>query len=70
MGKKRYPKEFKRKLVELARGGAKFSDLSREFGPHDTTIAGWLKQANRDDGRGDGGLSTPEKAELRQLRRN
>ncbi|MFC5268694.1 transposase [Kribbella qitaiheensis] len=30
----------------------------------------WLKQAERDAGTGDGGLTTSEKAELAQLRRD
>ena len=67
--KPRYAAEFKRKLVELARSGSSLSALSREFGPHETTIAGWVKQAARDEGVGDGGLTTDEKDEIRRLRR-
>jgi transposase len=43
--------------------------LSREFGPTPWTIALWVKQDDRDDGRGDGGLTTNEREELARLRR-
>jgi transposase len=66
---KRYPKEFHHQLVELYRAGRTLSELSRDFGCSQATISGWVKQADRDAGRGDGGLTTDERAELVQLRR-
>jgi transposase len=66
---KRYPKEFRRQLVELHRAGRTLSELSREFGCSQWAISRWVKQADRDEGRGDGGLTTAERAELTQLRR-
>jgi transposase len=66
---KRYPKEFRRQLVELHRAGRSFSELSREFGPTQWAISRWVKQADRDAGRGDGGLTTAERDELTRLRR-
>src|SRR5688572_13266778 len=66
---KRYPKEFHQQLVELHRAGRTLEDLSHEFGCSQATISGWTQQADRDEGRGDGGLSTDERAELVQLRR-
>lgn len=67
---KRYPKEFRRQLVELHRAGRTLSELSREFGCSAWAISRWVKQADRDAGRGDGGLTTAERAELVQLRRD
>ena len=66
---KRYPKEFRRQMVELHRAGRTLSELSREFGPSQWAISRWVKQADRDEGRGDGGLTTAEREELARLRR-
>jgi transposase len=66
---KRYAPEFRRKIVELVRAGRKPRELSREFGPTPWSIALWVKQEARDAGRGDGGLTTEERAELSRLRR-
>lgn len=65
----RYAPEFRRQMVELARTGRSAAELSREFGPSAWTIALWVKQAARDAGKGDGGLTTAERQELAQLRR-
>ena len=66
---KRYTPEFRRQMVELHRAGRGIAELAREFGPTPWTIALWVKQAERDTGRGDGGLTTNERAELTRLRR-
>jgi transposase len=66
---KRYPPEFRQQLVELHRAGRRISDLSREFGVSHWAISCWVKQADRDAGRGDGGLTTAEREELVRLRR-
>ena len=66
---KRYPPEFRQQLVELHRAGRRISDLSREFGVSQWAISCWVKQADRDAGRGDGGLTTAEREELVRLRR-
>jgi transposase len=66
---KRYTPEFRRQMVELVRTGRTPAELSREFGPTPWSIALWLKQADRDAGGGDGGLSTSEREELSRLRR-
>jgi transposase len=65
----KYPPEFRRQMVELVWAGRKFADLSREFGPTDWTLRKWVKQAERDVKRGDGGLVTSEREELGRLRR-
>ena len=66
---KRYPKEFQLQMVELHRAGNTLSELSRRFGPTPWAISRWVKQASRDEGGGDGGLTTAEREELVRLRR-
>lgn len=66
---KRYPKEFRYQMVELHRAGNSVAELSRRFGPTHRAISRWIKQADRDEGRGDGGLTTAEREELARLRR-
>ena len=65
----RYTPEFKRQMVDLVRSGRRPAALSREFGPTAWTIALWVKQAARDAGKGDGGLTSAEREELTRLRR-
>jgi transposase len=65
----RYTAEFKRQMVALARGGRTAASLAKEFGPSAWTIGLWIKQAARDEGKGDGGLTTAEREELTRLRR-
>jgi transposase len=65
----RYTPEFKRQMVDLVRGGRTAASLSKEFGPTAWTIGLWLKQAKRDAGKGDGGLTSAEREELSRLRR-
>lgn len=65
----RYTPEFKRQMVELVRGGRTPASLAKEFGPTPWSIGLWVKQAARDAGKGDGGLTSAERAELAQLRR-
>jgi transposase len=65
----RYAPEFRRQMVELVRAGRKPPELSKEFGCSTWSIRGWVKQADRDAGRGDGGLTGAEREELTKLRR-
>lgn len=65
----RYTAEFKRQLVALAGTGRTPASLSKEFGPSAWTIGLWVKQAARDAGNGDGGLTSAEREELQRLRR-
>ena len=64
-----YTPEFRRQMVELHRAGRSFDELAKEFGCTSWSIRQWVKQADRDTGRGDGGLSTAERQELTRLRR-
>lgn len=66
---KRYTPEFRRQMVQLHRTGRGFDELAREFGCTSWSIRQWVKHADRDEGRGDGGLTTVEREELTRLRR-
>jgi transposase len=66
---KRYTPEFRRQMVELHRTGRSFNELAKEFGCTTWSIRTWVKQADRDAGRGEGGLTNAEREELTRLRR-
>ena len=65
----RYASEYRRRMIELVRAGRKPEQLAKEFEPTAQTIWNWLKQADRDTGGRDDGLTSDEKEELRRLRR-
>jgi transposase len=44
-------------------------ELAEQFEPSEQTIRNWVKQADLDGGRRKDGLTTEEREELRQLRR-
>jgi transposase len=64
-----YPPELRQKLVELAHVGRTVASLAREYEPTETTIRNWVRQAERDAGVRTDGLTTDERQELTQLRR-
>lgn len=64
-----YSAEFRRRLVELVRGGQMPEDLARKFEPSANAIRNWVVQAARDEGHRTDGLTTDEKEEVRRLRR-
>jgi len=66
----RYPPEFRRRAVELARLRERpIAHIAEELGISDATLHNWLKQADIDEGVRDDGLTTEERAELVRLRR-
>ena len=71
MGRTRkvYAPEFRRRMVELVRAGRSPEGLAKEFEPSANAIRIWAQQADRDEGRRSDGLTTPEREELRRLRR-
>ena len=77
MGKKKprprrsFTPEFKAEIVELCqRGERSIGQVARDFDLTETAVREWVKQAERDSGaRVDGGLTTAEREELNQLRR-
>ena len=77
MGRKRprprrsFTPEFKAEIVELCqRGNRSVGQVARDFDLTETAVREWVKQAGRDAGtRVDGGLTSAERQELIELRR-
>jgi transposase len=76
MGKKprrrrSFTPEFKAEIVDLCqRGDRSAGQVAKDFDLTETAVREWVKQAERDSGaREDGGLTTAERQELAQLRR-
>ena len=77
MGKKKprprrsFTAEFKAEIVELCqRGDRSVGQVAKDFDLTETAVREWLKQAERDAGTHTDGLTTSEKDELAQLRRD
>lgn len=69
-----YPAEFRQRIVELAQAGRSVQELAAEFEPSEQTIRNWIVQARLDDMSPSErahaeGLSTAEREELSQLRK-
>jgi len=64
-----YPAEFREQIVALHRAGRTPRELADEFEPSEQTIRSWIKQADRDEGRRDDGLTSDEREELKRLRK-
>ena len=64
-----YPPELRRRLVEMVRAGRSPAALAEEYEPSEQCIRNWVKQADRDSGKRQDGLTTAEKEELARLRR-
>jgi transposase len=54
-----YSAEYRQRIVELVRKGRTPEELSRQFEPSAQCIRNWVRQADRDDGRRQDGLTTP-----------
>ena len=67
--RKPYPPEFRQQMVELVRAGRTAEELSKEFEPSAQSISNWVAQADRDGGKRKDGLTTAEREEIVQLRR-
>jgi transposase len=62
-----FTKEFKRDAVELVRStGRPIAQIARELGIYDSTLGNWVRQDHIDRGEQEG-LTTEERARLRQL---
>ena len=68
--RKRYPPEYRQQMVELFRLGRSAEWLAREYEPTAQSIRNWARQADLDEGIRSDGLTTAEREELRQLRRD
>ena len=76
MGKKKprprrsFTAEFKAEIVELCqRGDRSIGQIANDFDLTETGVREWVKQAERDAGTRSDGLTTAERDELAQLRR-
>jgi transposase len=77
MGKKKprprrsFTPGFKAEIVELCqRGDRSIGQVARDFDLTETGVREWVKQAERDAGTRIDGLTTAEREELAQLRRD
>ena len=62
--------EFKAEIVELCqRSDRSIGRVARDFDLTETAVREWVRQAERDAGTGDGGLTSAERQELSALRR-
>jgi transposase len=67
--RRQFTAEFKRDAVELVRTtGRPIAELARELGIYDSTLGNWVRQDRIDRGAQDG-LSTDDRARLRELER-
>lgn len=66
-----YPPEFRAEAVELVRTSEKsVPEIARDLGISDQALRNWVRHATVDAGQGRAGaLSTSEREELHQLRR-
>ena len=69
MSGRRYAPEYKARMVDLVRAGQSADQLAREFEPSATAIRRWVEQADLDEGRRTNGLTTAERKEVRELKR-
>lgn len=60
---KRYPEEFRRKVLDLVAAGRPIAQIAADLGISDQTIYGWRKQELIDTGQLPG-LNRAEQAEL------
>ena len=68
---KAYPKEFREQVVKLAlSSGRRPREIAEEFEISVDSVRRWVRQAQLDSGERKDGLTTPEREELRRLRRD
>lgn len=65
-----FTSEFKAEIVELCqRGDRSVGQVAKDFDLTETAVREWVKQAERDSGQRADGLTSEERTELAQLRR-
>src|SRR5262249_26800811 len=64
-----YPPQLRRGIIELDRSGRATASLAREFEVSENSIRIWAKLRDLEDGQRIDGLTSDERAELQQLRR-
>lgn len=68
MGRRGYPPEFRRKVLDLLEAGRKVTDLAHDLEISSQTIYAWRRQDRIDRGL-EPGLTSSEKAELAVAKR-
>ena len=65
-----HPPEFRRRAVELARAGEQaVAAIAKDLGISESCLRNWMAQADADDGNDTERLTSDEKRELAELRR-
>jgi transposase len=64
-----YPSEFRREAVAMVRSGRKVSEVAEVLGVTEQSLRNWVKQEALDRRERDDGLTSAEREELRDLRR-
>ena len=68
MGRRGYPSEFRRRVLDLVVSGRKVNEVARDLGISDQTIYVWRRQERVDRGE-ELGLTSSTRAELAAARR-
>ena len=68
MGRRGYPPEFRRKVLDLVEAGRPIAEVAQALGISDQSIYTWRRQDRIDRGL-EPGLTSPEKAELATAKR-
>jgi transposase-like protein len=68
MGRRGYPPEFRRRVLDLVTAGRKVADLARDLGVSDQTLYAWRRQEAIDRGLVPG-LTSVERQELAAAQR-
>jgi len=66
---RRYPPEFRHRVLELIRSGQSVHAVAKKFEVSRQTIMNWMRQDDLDGGRRSDGLTTGERAEFAKLQR-
>jgi transposase-like protein len=68
MGRRGYPAEFRRRVLDLVEAGRRVADVAEDLGITEQTIYNWRRQDRIDRGL-EAGLSTAERGELAAARK-
>jgi len=69
MDRKKYPDEFKREAVRLAKERGNLAQVARDLGIHDTLLQRWKKRLETSPERPFPGNGNPQDPELAKLQR-
>jgi transposase-like protein len=68
MGRRGYPAEFRRRVLDLVEAGRRVAEVAQDLGITEQTIYNWRRQDRIDRGL-EAGLSTAERGELAAARK-